>query len=391
LKILFLLGFPNPFPGAAWKRIGFFAEAWSKKGHPVEVLGTFSYETLDKRGTKKIGNENIFNLIFNMGRDNPLVFALNSLISFIVSIYFLLARRPNIVVVSVPTGDSGLGMLVACNLLKVRHVVDYRDEWEDYATCLTNNRWHKFLYFVIKNLAMSLYAKSQQLIAVTPSSMNAVRQRGLTNLTLITNGADTKTFKPSSARKRKTVFTMFYSGYVGHYYRLDVVLKSLRKLVDRKFNNIRLVIAGQGDIGASLSLASELGILGNVEYMGPINDNTRLARLITTADVGIIPYDDNPLWKNSLPAKFFEYCSCGISVIATVYEDSLLAKLIREYEVGMTSPPMDDEKLAESIHQLYTDSLFRETAGKRARSLIEEKFDRNKIAEEFLDLLKISL
>lgn len=46
MRILFFLGFPNPFPGVAWTRIGFFAEAWSKKGHEVDALGAFSYKSL---------------------------------------------------------------------------------------------------------------------------------------------------------------------------------------------------------------------------------------------------------------------------------------------------------------------------------------------------------
>jgi hypothetical protein len=71
--------------------------------------------------------------------------------------------------------------------------------------------------------------------------------------------------------------------------------------------------------------------------------------LINESDVGLIPYDDNPLWKNSLPAKFFEYCACEIPVIATAYADSLLAELIRKYDIGLTSPPMNEAKLAEAI------------------------------------------
>jgi hypothetical protein len=47
LKVLFFLGFPNPFPGARWARIGFFAEDWFNEGNAIEVLGAFSY-TLKK-------------------------------------------------------------------------------------------------------------------------------------------------------------------------------------------------------------------------------------------------------------------------------------------------------------------------------------------------------
>ena len=134
-------------------------------------------------------------------------------------------------------------------------------------------------------------------------------------------------------------------------------------------------------------MAFELGVSSNIEYRGVINNKAKLAELIAEADVGLIPYDDNPLWKNSLPAKFFEYCACGIPVIATVYDDSLLAMYIRKYGIGVTSPPMDKKKLAEAIYWIYKNKSFREAAGKKARALIKEKFDRNKIAEIFVKLI----
>jgi len=128
MKALFILGFANPFAGAGWTRIGFFAEDWAKKGNVVEVLGTFNYTTLHRRGFRKEGRVNIFNLIFNMGLRNSLVFVINSIISFIVSMLFLLSRKPDIVIISVPTGDVGLGALTACELLRAKHVVDCRDK-----------------------------------------------------------------------------------------------------------------------------------------------------------------------------------------------------------------------------------------------------------------------
>jgi colanic acid biosynthesis glycosyl transferase WcaI len=221
--------------------------------------------------------------------------------------------------------------------------------------------------------------------------MEALKQRGLNNVKLITNGADAKTFKPLSKGKKNKSFTMFYSGGIGGYYRLDVAVKSMKKLTDKGLNDIKLVIAGAGEIEELLKLARELGISSEIEYKGVIDDKAKLARLIAESDVGLIPYDDNPLWKNPLPAKFYEYCACGMPVIATVYDDSLLAMYIRKYGIGVTSPPMDKKKLAEAIYWIYKNKSFREAAGKKARALIEEKFDRNKIAEESLNLLKASI
>jgi glycosyltransferase involved in cell wall biosynthesis len=88
-----------------------------------------------------------------------------------------------------------------------------------------------------------------------------------------------------------------------------------------------------------------------------------------------------------VPAKFYEYCACGIPVIATTHNNSHLEELIKKHEIGVTSPPLDEEKLAEAIYWLYKNKSFREAAGIKARRLIEEKFDRNKIAEEYLNLI----
>jgi glycosyltransferase involved in cell wall biosynthesis len=391
LKALFVLGLPNPFPGAGWTRIGFFAENWSKKGHEVDVLGTFSYTSFRKMGAETFGKVNIFNFIFNMGIDHPFVFTINSLVSFIVTTLFLITSRPKIAIVSVPRGDVGLGALMACRLLEVKYVVDYRDEWEDYAVSRVSHRIETLFYSAVKSFACCLYAKSRSVITVTSNFMKALRRRGLTNVKLIPNGADARTFRPLVDTEARKLSRIFYSGGVDGYYRVDIAVKSIKRLVESGLRNIMLVIVGTGEVQKVLDLAARLGISSNVEYLGEINDRVRLAEFIAGADVGLIPYDDNPLWRNSLPAKLYEYCACGIPVIATAYTDSLLAEFIREYRIGITTPPMNEEKLAEAIYWMYQNRIFREAAGKRARLLIEEKFDRNKIAEEFFNLLRASI
>jgi len=387
MKILFVLGFANPFAGAGWTRIGFFADQWSRKGHTIEVLGAFSYKAFSKKGVKRLSNINIFNIIFNMGLTHPLVFILNALISFIVSTSALLSRKPNVAIVSVPTGDVGLGAIIACKLTRTKCIVDYRDEWEDYAASISNSRAAKLFYSTVKRLTTALYASCRMIVAVTPNSEKALMKRGLRNITLITNGADVQTFKPIKIKKDINNFTIFYSGVIGGYHRLDVIVKAVKKLVDKGLNNVCLLIAGDGEISKILSLARKLDISSRIKYLGSINDKEELAKLIATSDAGIIPYDDNSLWKNSVPAKFYEYCACGIPVIATVHNDSYLEELIKKHEIGVTSPPLDEEKLANAIYWLYKNKSFREAAGIKARRLIEEKFDRNKIAEEYLNLL----
>ena len=111
-----------------------------------------------------------------------------------------------------------------------------------------------------------------------------------------------------------------------------------------------------------------------------------MAEIISASDIGIIP---GVYTKGQLAVKFFEYCSCGIPVLAIAPDNSEIAKIINENKIGLTMPSTDENKLAKSLLKLYADNTFRVEAGKRARTLIEEKFDRTKTAKRYLDKIKI--
>lgn len=386
LKITFILGLPNPFPGAGWIRINHIANLCFNFGHLIDVLGVFTIRSIEKRGKSIFSNMRLFNFPLRIENRKPFFFFFNSISFFICSFFYLLCRRPNIVVISVPSGDVGLAAILVCRLLKINYVVDYRDEWEDLALSLANTKVEKNFYVTIRYLARYFYSKCCLLVTVTSNCKTALEKRGLYNIKIIPNGADLSCFNQSQNKKHG--FTLFYSGGVGGYYNLVVVLKAIKWCKEFGISDINLNIAGTGAIPHILNVASILCVSNNVDYKGALSQKADLSKLIAEADVGIIPFDANPLWKNALPAKFFEYCACGLPVIATVYQDSLLGELINNHKIGFISPPLDDFKLAQTIYILYHDKPYRVAAGQRARVLIEEKFNRNKSALEFLKLIK---
>lgn len=392
MRLLFILGFNNPFPGAGWTRIGFLANAWSKKNHVIEILGTFSYATLHKRGSKRWGNLPIFNLIFNMRINHPIFFIFNTTISFIVSTLFLLVKKPDVVVVSVPTGDVGLGGLMACRVLKTKFVVDYRDEWEDYISNISTDKKQKSFYYIVKQVATYLYSKSCLIATVTSIFSLNLKYRGLSKIALIPNGADITVFRQlikSEARKKLNLserdFIIVYSGLLGSYYKIEGVVKAL-VTIRRLIGAFKFIVVGQGNGLHNLkSLTKNLGLSDDVFYLGVKDDPHEIALILSASDIGIIP---GVYTKGQLAVKFFEYCACSVPVIAVAPDDSIIANLINKYEVGLSVPSMDEIRLAKSIYTLYSDVSFRINAGKKARVLVEEKFDRNKTAEKYIELIK---
>jgi len=394
MKVLFVLGHPNPFPGAGWTRIGFFADFLSKNGHSVEVLGTFSRSYFQKRGLKRYNYFNIFNLIFNIGRGfHPLLFILNSFMSFIFSFFFEIARKPHVTVISIPPGKVGIGASMACKLLGIKYIIDYRDEWEDYILGINTSKIYKGVYSIVKNFMTKIYTKGNLTVAVTPFFAKNLYLRGVKNVKVVPNGADANIFVPCNKKKARRklglcedVFIIVYNGLIGAYYKLDVVIKALKKLKGSLRGKVKLMIVGDGpDLMKLLSAAKNLNLENNVCYLGVKDNKKELAEILSAADVGIIP---GLYTQGQLPVKFYEYCACGLPVIATIDRDSLLAKFIIRYKIGVVCPPSNEEKLAETIYWLYAHKPFTNTAGKRARRFVEENFDRNKIAKTFLKLIE---
>lgn len=389
-RIVFFLDESHPTSGAPWTRISSFAKAATAKGYPVDIIGIFSPRALEERGIKRTSNLNILNLVFKVPLPNPFIFIANLFVSLMISTFVLIGRRPKIAVVSFPGGDSASGFLIACAFLRIKTEIDYRDEWENqfiFSAMPSSSR--RFYKFIKKIWPILFYRRASFVSVVTMPFVKALKESGVDNVILVPNGASSSSFKPLESKLVDGLFKIVYSGGIGEYYRLDIVVSSLKKLADRGVPNIRLIMVGRETnhavLDSILAYAIENNLKSSVIYLGNKSDVKELSKIIASADVGIVPYDDNPLWKNGLPAKFWEYCASGLPVIATVFKDSILAHLIQERAIGLTVDPLDVDGLADIIEKLSLDQEFRTAAGKRARLLIERDFNRDKISEDFIN------
>lgn len=392
MRVLFILGLPNPFSGAAWSRIGFFAEEWASKTNQVDVVGTFTYKSINARGARRLGKTNIFNIIPHMVSSHPFFFAVDTLISALVIRLFLFAKKPKIAIISVPPGDAGLGAIIACKMSGTRYVVDIRDEWEDYEIDNSQTEGNRKAYNWIKTLMTKILQRSRLVVTVTKAFAKKLRLRGIKNVERIPNGANINVFVRSDkevARQKLGLntndYVIVYDGLIGAYYQLDVILRAITKLEPELRNKTKMLIIGSGpDLPRILRIAKVSGLENNVLYLGNKN-RTEVAEALSASDVGVIP---GLYSKGQLPVKFFEYSACEIPTIAVAPPDSLLSTIIRKNNVGLTSAPTADDELAEAIVQIYENKAFRDAAGKRAKALIEKEFDRNKIAEKYAETIK---
>ena len=408
MRILFVLG--SFYPGAAWRRIQHFASYFSRRGHTSTILANitpYGIKRLKKceRERIKVDGVSVFNILPVIPLHHPLITCINVFLSVIISLMFVILSNPEIVVLSVPPGEPALGFFMTCKLFRKSVGFDYRDEWDvslssaglpKYTAYRATSQLSKGAYKFLKKITTALYIKSDFVAAVTSAFQRNLKQRGVGRIYLVPNGADSTIFHPTDKNMVRAklglshgAFVIVYSGRIEGYYALEVAVRALAAFMQRnKVDNIKFVLLGAGKkVKKVLELANSLGLAKSILYLGVKYDIHEIADIIACADIGLVPYDNNPLFKNTLPAKFFEYCACGIPVVATAYEDSLLTKLIEERRVGLVAQPMSVESLMEVIKKMHLDRAFRKAAGWRARKLVEERFDRDRIAADLLKLL----
>jgi len=153
--------------------------------------------------------------------------------------------------------------------------------------------------------------------------------RGAKNVIMMPNGADVNVFKPyekKSVRKklglRKGDFILVYNGIIGEYYKLDVIIRALKKLKDDLRNKVKLLMIGSGpDLPKLINMVKNLVLKDNVLYLGVKNNRGETAEILSAADIGTVP---GLYSKGQLPVKVFEYCACGLPVLAIVPSSSFL-------------------------------------------------------------------
>jgi glycosyltransferase involved in cell wall biosynthesis len=133
------------------------------------------------------------------------------------------------------------------------------------------------------------------------------------------NVADPAIFRPAAPEDRRgpsrTGLRLIYHGAIPERYGLDLAIRAVDAL-RAEFPDTHLTIVGGGDhLPALIRLTADLGVERWVTFMrGRLAED--LPAILRTADVGIVPYRDDPFTDGLLPTKLMEYAAIGLPAVA---------------------------------------------------------------------------
>jgi glycosyltransferase involved in cell wall biosynthesis len=143
----------------------------------------------------------------------------------------------------------------------------------------------------------------------------------------------------------------------------DVVIHKLGR------DDIAFTLIGKGDCFDDLvALRDELGLAGHVEFTGRAPDDL-VARILSTADVGLSPDPKNPLNDVSTMNKTMEYMAFELPVVAFDLRETRVSAA----EAAVYVRPNDIVDYAAAIVDLLDDEPRRSRMGALGRARVEHE------------------
>ncbi|MFZ0035413.1 MAG: glycosyltransferase family 4 protein [Sedimentisphaerales bacterium] len=377
-----------------------FARRWVAKKHKVTMLTTTAQLTCEDLAEAKgrfikkyaVSGINVLALAIpyrqQMGMfKRCLAFCVFSSLASVAA-FFL--KFDVLYVTSTPI-TVGIPALIARWFRRKKFIFEVRDQWPA-AMVKMGFLKNRFLIGISTCLEKVIYKYSAAIVTVSDGMAEGVKEiAGETKLIyVIPNGADLDFFRPDIANdeiRRKnqwnSKFVLLYAGAIGRINGLDLIIDVAEKLKNHK--SILFVLVGKGSNKGILENRVEKLGLTNVQIL-PSVPKQKLAGLFSASDVIMATISNFPSVEQSASLnKFYDGLSAGKPVLLNYY--GWQGKLLEDNHAGFGCKLYDVDEFAEKVLYLSSHPEQVTEMGRNARRLAVERFDRDKLAAQALEIV----
>lgn len=311
------------------------------------------------------------------------------------SVSLALTARYDVVFATTTPLTAGIPGIFARWLRGKPFVFEVRDLWPELPKAMGVIR-NPLVLGAMSVLEWASYRSAHRLIGLSPGIVEGIVRRGVPRewITLVPNGCDLGIFggeatpwRPEGIRS--TDLLAAFTGTHGIANGLDAVLEAAAELKRRGREDIKILLIGQGKLKSALKARAEQEGLDNVVFHDPVN-KARLACLMASTDVGMQILANVPaFYYGTSPNKFFDYIAAGLPVLNNY--PGWLAGMIEENRCGFSVPPDNPAAFADALEQAADNREMLQAMGQRARELAIREFDREKLANRWVDWLEGTL
>jgi glycosyltransferase involved in cell wall biosynthesis len=406
MKILILTQYYPPEIGAPQNRLHELAVRLKTYGLDVEVLTAMpnypKMEIFEEYKNGKIRQEEIDGVkVFRCGiyvsKSKGIISRLLNYFSFVWTSYWRGKRLGNydFLMVESPPLFLGYSALRLSKKLKAKLIFNVSDLWPESAEKLgiVTNR-------VLLSLAYRLEKKCYQgSTLITGQTMGIVSDISIRfpqkKVYWLPNGVDvefynpchypTKDFRAKNGFKEDDIL-FFYGGILGHAQGLQTILRAAEMVQENC--RVQIILQGAGpEQDELIRLKAELH-LTNVHFL-PLVPKGEMPFILKEVDVALVPLKKLELFLGAIPSKIFEALSMEKPLLLGVGGEAKM-HFIDRADAGLYFEPEDVTDLAKRMLQMACEPELIKQKGQNGRNYVVEHFNRNKIASDFVEQLRIS-
>ena len=275
----------------------------------------------------------------------------------------------------------------------VPFVFEVRDLWPELPIAIGALK-NPVLIQLTRQLEYIAYHSASQVVALSPGMKEGIVRRDYPaeNVHVIPNSSDIDLFSNGARACFRAPYDwledrplVVYTGTLGQINGV-VYFAELASHVWRCDPEVRFLIMGSGkQEDVVRAKAHELGVLNKNLFMMPPVEKNKVPDVLDAATMATSLFIDlKEMWANSAN-KFFDALASGTPV--AINYGGWQADILNQSGAGIVMPARDTEAAAEQLVQKLRDKEWIDEAGKKARQLAVERFNREKLVVQLESVL----
>lgn len=405
MRILFFSHYFPPEVNAPAGRTYDHCVRWARAGHDVTVVtcapncpdGVLfpGYGNTLRRQVEMVDGVRVVRVWTYLAANAGTVRRIINYLSYMASAVIASLRlpRPDVVVATSPQFFCGWAGAIVAKLKRAPFVLEIRDIWPESIAAvgaMGNRPLLKFLEW----LERRLYRSADHIVAVGEGYRRRILEKVdlSCGTSVITNGVDLNLFRPAEPDQRflhmwdlEGKFVCSYVGTIGMAHGLEVVIEAARRLKQQGREDIAFCLVGDGASREALERrAQEAGVQRLVIFTGrqPKQD---MPFILASSDACLVHLRKCELFESVIPSKIFETMAMGRPTLMGVRGEA--AEIVRRARAGIEIEPESVDSLVEAVEALADNPELASRLSQSAREFVAENYDREVLAERYLNLL----
>jgi glycosyltransferase involved in cell wall biosynthesis len=189
----------------------------------------------------------------------------------------------------------------------------------------------------------------------------------------------------SRNQRRNREFKILYVGALSSTYNFDQVLEAAKLLYFNK--RIKFIIQGGGELGSVLESKVKMMRLKNVIVNLKIVGRDEIPRILSEADVLLLPLSGLRSIEMGMSSKIYEYQASGKPIICV--SNGQPRKYISKTGSGIVVKPGDSKGIAKAVLCLYNNKDLAKKLGEAGRRYVEGNLSCEKIGSRMENIFKL--